>query len=85
MYRRLTIYLLLLIVLIFNGSKEHGSLVREDEAILLEVFITGDEDGIEHGLVEQEVAHPFRDDDVKLIEGKLDFFELALDKGDLCG
>lgn len=57
-------------------------MVGEDETIRFEVFVTGKENGVEHGLVEEEVAHPFRYDDVELLDWELDVLELAFDEGD---
>lgn len=81
----LTSDLLLLVVTILDTSKEDGRLVREDQAVLLQVGVTRIQHGVQHGLVEQEVAHPLRDDDVDLGEGHIDLLHLALDQGDLVG
>ena len=78
-----TANLLILVVAILDTSNEDGSLVGEDETAGSEVTVTGVEDGVQHGLVEKEVAHPLGDDDINLGEGKLDLLHLALDQGDL--
>lgn len=77
--------LVLLVVAILDTSHEDGGLVGENEtlAILAEVAVTGPKDGVKHGLVEEEVSHPLRDDDVDLRERKLYLLHLALQKGDL--
>jgi hypothetical protein len=80
---RLTVDLLLLVVAILDTGDENGGLVGEDETTLLEVAIASPQDSVQHGLVEQEVAHPLGDDDVDLGEGKSNFLHLALEKSDL--
>lgn len=80
---RLTVDLLLLVVAILDTGNKDGGLVREDEATLLEVAVTSPQDSVQHGFVEQEVAHPLGDDDVDLGERKSDFLHLALEKSDL--
>lgn len=83
--REHTANLLILVVTIFDTSNEDGSLVGEDETAGSQVTVTGVEDSVQHGLVEEEITHPLRDDDVNLGEGKLDLLHLALDQGDLVG
>ena len=41
-------------------------------------LVAGKEHGVEHGLVEEEVAHPLADDDVDLL-GQLDVLQLLVD------
>lgn len=60
-------------------------MIGEDESSLLEVFVASEKDGVQHGLVEQEVAHPFGYDDVELLDWELDVLELALHESDGCG
>jgi hypothetical protein len=81
----LTVDLLRLVVLVLDRGNVDARLVGEEEAIRLEILVPGKEDGVEHGLVEEEVTHPLGDDDIKLLDGELDLLELALDEGDLCG
>lgn len=57
---RLTIDLLLFVILVFNGCKENGSFVGEQQTIRSKVLVTGKQDSVEHGLVEQEVTHPLQ-------------------------
>jgi hypothetical protein len=80
-----TTNLVLLVVAVLDTSHEDGGLVREDKtlAVLAEVAITRPKDGVKHRLVEEEVAHPLRDDDINLGERKLDLLHLALEKGNL--
>jgi hypothetical protein len=82
---KLTSDLLLLVVAIFDAGKENGGLVGEDETILLEVGVTSIQDGVQHALIQKEVAHPLRDDNVNLGERHLNLLHLSLDKGDLVG
>jgi ribosomal protein S11 len=79
----LTVDLLLLVVAILDTGDKDGGLVGEDETALDEVTVTGPQDGVQHGLVEQEVAHPLGDDDVDLGEGENNLLHLALQEGDL--
>lgn len=58
-------------------------MIREDESSRFEVLVSGEEDGIEHGLVKEEVAHPFRDNDIEFLDWEDGFFELAFYEGDL--
>jgi hypothetical protein len=81
----LTSNLLVLVVAILDTGGVDDGLVGEDETVLDQVAVTGVQDGVEHGLVEKEVAHPLGDDDVDLGEGELDLLHLALDQGDLVG
>jgi hypothetical protein len=78
-----TANLLFLVVSVLNSRKEDSSLVREDEAIGLEVLITRIEHRVEHALVQEEIAHPLRDDDVNLRERHLNLLHLALKESDL--
>lgn len=75
--------LLVLVVAILNTSHEDGGLVGEDKTVGHKVLVSGVQDGVQHGLVEKEVSHPLRDDNVDFREGKLNFLHLALQKGDL--
>ena len=83
--KKLTSNFLLLVVTILNTGKEDGGLVGEDQAVLVQVSITGIQNGVEHALVEKEVAHPLGDDDINLGEWKLNLLHLALDQCDLVG
>lgn len=79
-----TVNLLLFVLLILNRGKVHGGFVGEDKATLLEILVTSDEHSVEHGLVQEEVAHPFRDDDVEFLDGELNLFELSFHEGNGC-
>ena len=81
---RLTVNLLLLVLHVLNGGKVESGFVREQESSGLEVLVPRDKNGVQHGLVKKEVAHPLRDDDIELLDRQLDFLELALDEGDGC-
>lgn len=58
-------------------------LVWEDESSWGEVLVSGLENGVQHGFVEKEVSHPFRDDDIDLVNWQHDILQLSLDQGDL--
>jgi hypothetical protein len=79
----LTSDLLLLVVAVLDTSHEDGSLVREDQAILDQVLVARVQDGVEHGLVQQEVAHPLGYYYVDLVEGQNNLLHLSLQQGDL--
>mmetsp|Transcript_5603 Transcript_5603/g.15191 ORF Transcript_5603/g.15191 Transcript_5603/m.15191 type:complete len:210 (+) Transcript_5603:528-1157(+) len=76
---------LLLDLTVFDAAYVHDCLVGEDHAVLDEPFVAGEQDGVEHRFVEQEVAHPFADDDVNVINGKLYLLDLSLDDFDVLG
>jgi len=76
--------LLVLVLLVLDGGDVDGSFVGEEETVWGEVLVPSEEDGVEHGLVEKEVAHPFRDDDVVLFQWQFGLFELSFYKGDSC-
>lgn len=79
---KLTVDLLLLIIRIFNSGEVQGGFVGEDQTVLLQVLVSCKQDGVEHGLVQQEVAHPFGDDDVEFVNGQNGFLEFTLDERD---
>lgn len=47
-------------------------------------LVPGEDDGVQHGLVEEAVAHPLRDDDVHLFHRELHLLHLALEDGYDC-
>jgi len=77
--------LVLTVLLVLDGGEEERSLVGEEEAIRGQPAVTSNKDGVEHGLVEEEVAHPLRDDNINLFNaiGKRNLLKLALDQGNL--
>jgi hypothetical protein len=79
----LTSNLLLLVVTVFDAGHEDGGLVREDQAVLDQVLVTRVQDSVQHGFVEEEVAHPLGYYDVDLVEGEHDLLHLALQQRDL--
>ena len=79
----LTVDLLLLVVAVLDTSNKDGGLVGEDQTALLEVAVTGPQNSVQHGLVEQEVAHPLGNDNVDLGERQNNLLHLALQKSDL--
>ena len=77
--------LLILVISVLDSGNEDGGLVWEDQAAWNKVLVTGPEDGVQHGLVEEEVTHPLGDDDVDFWEWEDNILHLALKKGDLVG
>lgn len=77
--------LLVLVVSVLDSGNEDGGLIWEDQAAWNKVLVTGPEDGIQHGLVKEEVTHPLGDDDVDLWEWEDNILHLALKKGNLVG
>lgn len=53
------------------------------QATVREPLVSCKDDRVEHGLVEEEVAHPLGDDDVHLGDRELDLLDLGLDDCDL--
>jgi hypothetical protein len=62
-----TIDFFLLVILILDGGKVNGGVIRKDKTAWLQVLIASKQNGIEHGFIEQEIAHPFGDYDVVLL------------------
>lgn len=79
----LTSNLVVLVLAVLNGSDVHSGLIGEDLAAFSEIGVTGVQNGVQHGLVEKEVTHPLRYDDVNLREGELDLLHLALEESNL--
>lgn len=48
-------------------------------------LVPGEDDGVEHGLVEEAIAHPLWDDNVHLLHRQLHLLHLALEDGNDCG
>lgn len=70
-----------LVILVLNGAEPDDCTVGVHMTIFLEPLVTGVEDGVKHGLIKQEISHPFGDNDVDLVDGEGYFFDLALDDG----
>ena len=68
---RHTVDFLLLVILVLDRGEVHGRVIREDESSRLEVAVACLEHGIQHGLVEQKVAHPLGYDDIVLLYWQL--------------
>ena len=81
----LTSNLVVFVLAILDSSHVHGGLVGEDLATGNKVTVASVKDGVQHALIEKEIAHPLRDDDIDLRVRKDDLFHLALKKGDLVG
>ena len=82
--RARTVDLLFLVLLVLDGADEQRSGVRENHPTRLEVLIPRQKDGVQHGLVQQEIPHPLRDDDIELLDREFSLFKLPFDEGDDC-
>ena len=81
---QLTSDLLVLVLAVLNTTGKDGSLIGENQTVLVQVSVTSVQDSVKHGLVEEEVAHPLGDDDVELVDGERNVLKLALHKRDRC-
>ncbi|KAJ8527501.1 hypothetical protein ON010_g14762 [Phytophthora cinnamomi] len=77
--------LLGLVLAVLDGADVERRVVREHEAAGHQVLVARVQHRVQHGLVEQEVAHPLGDDDVHLVHGERQLLHLALDERDLVG
>jgi hypothetical protein len=66
-----TVDFLLLVILVLDRGEVHDRVIREEESVWLEIAVACLEHSIEHGLVEEEVAHPFGNDNVILLDWQL--------------
>jgi hypothetical protein len=78
-----TPYLVILVFSILDRGHVYRRFVGKYFATFRQVLISSVENGIEHAFVEQEVTHPFGDDDidlavVHLLHGHLNFFHFTL-------
>lgn len=67
--------------MVLDGTYVEDSLVGEHEPVWLQELVACDQHTVQHGFVEQELAHPLRDYDVYLIlrtRQFLDVLHLAL-------
>ena len=55
-----------LVLPVLNGCDPEGGLVGEHETAGCEPLVPCIQNGVQHGLVEEAVAHPLGDDDVHL-------------------
>lgn len=78
-WQRRTVDLLVLVVAIFNAANIHACLVGKNDTSGCKPLVTGKNDRIKHALVEQEVSHPFADDNVHLVDGQGHLFDFSLD------
>lgn len=54
--------------------------IKPHQILTYEPFIATEENGVEHRFVQQEVAHPFANDHVDLIDRQRDLFGFALNQ-----
>jgi len=76
--------LVILVLPVLNPTHIKCGFVWEHQPTLGQPLIPGVQHGVEHGLVEQAVAHPLGDDDVNLVHPsrQLDLLHLPPDDGD---
>jgi len=75
-----------LLLVVLDARDLHDGLVREHEAVRYQEAVARSQHGVEHGLLDQELAHPLGDDDVDLLlwSGQLlEVFDLSLHHVDL--
>lgn len=107
-----TVDLLLFVIVVLDGGNVDGCLVREqdtvgflqvsqihgEEGAAHKVLVTGQQNSVQHGFVQQKVSHPLissiitlslflkthlGDDDVERVDWQLNILQLALDEFDL--
>ena len=59
--------LVVLVLPVLDGRDVERGSVREHQPPGLQPLVPGEQDRVQHGLVEQAVAHPLRDDNVHLL------------------
>ena len=77
--------LVVLVVAVLDGQNVKRGLVGEHETAGYEPLVTGVQDRVQHGLVEETVAHPFRNDNVDLFDAiweSIDIFDFSFDELD---
>ena len=69
-----------LVLPVLDGGDPEGGLVGEHETARGQPLVPRIQHSVQHGLVEQAVAHPLRDDDVHLnrIHGQFPFRTIGL-------
>mmetsp|Transcript_33810 Transcript_33810/g.66954 ORF Transcript_33810/g.66954 Transcript_33810/m.66954 type:complete len:315 (-) Transcript_33810:44-988(-) len=72
--------LLLSVVCVLYARQVEGGLVGKDQTAFLQPLVSAEENGIEHTLVKEEIAHPLRDDDVNLVHRERHLLSLACDE-----
>lgn len=74
--------LLILVGAIFDAGNIQGGSVRHDHATTVfdQPFVSGEENSVQHGLIQQAIAHPLADNDINMLNPvrKLNLFHLAL-------
>ena len=77
-------FVLIEALVVHGGQVERGA-VREHHSVGLHPLVARVQHGVQHGLVEHEVAHPLGNDDVHALDRQRDFLAFALDHGDAVG
>lgn len=71
------------VLFIFNTRQPKDSSVRHQNTVLGQPLISSKEDSVEHGFVKEEIAHPFRDDDVDFFNRQFNFFNFTSNDSNL--
>ncbi len=66
-----------LVLAVLNADEAQRRAVGEDEARRGQPPVARPQHGVQHGLVEQEVAHPLADQDVNLVHRQRHLLHLA--------
>ena len=74
---------LVVVGLVIEECDVHLGPVGHEYAAGPQPLVARVDDRVEHGLVEQEVAHPLGDDDVDLLHRQLDLLHQSVEDGDL--
>ena len=64
--------LVFLVLSVLDGGHKQLRLVREQKSVRSEPTIAGHQNGVQHGLVEEAIAHPLGDDDIHLKQDTVD-------------
>ena len=71
-FSTLPVDFVVLVLPVLNAAHVESSSVREHQTVGRQPLVPGVEDGVQHGLVEEAVAHPLGDNDVHLEDGQED-------------
>jgi len=74
---------LVLVCAVLNATDVQCGAVRHDHTARSQPLITSKQNSVQHGLIQQAVAHPFTDNDVHLIDALREFYLLNFALNDL--
>mmetsp|Transcript_32422 Transcript_32422/g.70797 ORF Transcript_32422/g.70797 Transcript_32422/m.70797 type:complete len:339 (+) Transcript_32422:511-1527(+) len=75
--RVLVVHVLLRRLVAADRRQEHAAVARVQGTARLQPLVACNQDGVQHGLAEEEIAHPLGDDDVHLLR-ELELLHVAL-------